>query len=274
MALFRRFSPPRGDLGRLWTGAHGRRPRRLVYPLVGLILAQVVPTALLGMRAAEDGLWPNWSWLRCEWSVDRSAYWMLVLATTAAFVLVGAYLGAQEDRLRRLAITDPLTGLNNRRYLGQRFRQETARCRRYQTTLSLMIVDLDWLKTINDNGGHVAGDRAIRAVAATLEQNLRTTDILARYAGDEFVALLPETSASKALELARRINGQVRQWRCGPDHGPLSVSIGVADLRAAGGFSASAEDLFAAADAALYSAKLAGRDSAMAAPGRRLALLG
>lgn len=236
------------------------------------MLAQVAPLGLLATRAVEDGLWPTPSWLRCEWAVDQSAYLYLMLSTSLAFIFLGAYLGVQEDRLRWLAVTDPLTGLCNRRYFGQRFRQEVARSQRYDIALSLLIVDLDWLKTINDDGGHVAGDRAIKAVAATLEANLRTTDIVARYAGDEFVALLPQTEATCALELAKRINGHVRQWRCGPQHGPLSVSIGVADMRGAGGNTC--EDLFAAADAALYTAKAAGRDSALAAPGRKLALLG
>lgn len=246
--------------------------RSICYPVLGFILAQGAPIGLLGMRAWEDSVWPSLTWLAAELGTDQGAYVYLTLSTSFAFVTLGLILGSQEDRLRKLAVTDPLTGLCNRRYFGQRFVQELARAQRYHTPLSLLIVDLDWLKTINDGGGHNAGDRAIKAVAATLEQNLRTTDIAARYAGDEFVALLPQTHAAEALELAKRINAHVRQSPCGPHEGPLSVSIGVADLAGANG--ETLEDLFSAADSALYAAKSAGRDSAIAAPSRKLALLG
>ena len=246
--------------------------RSICYPIAGFFLAQGAPVGLLIMRAWEDSMWPSVTWLAAEMGTDQGAYVYLTLSTSFAFMTLGLILGSQEDRLRKLAVTDPLTGLCNRRYFGQRFVQELARAQRYRTPLSLLIVDLDWLKTINDGGGHAAGDRAIKAVAATLEQNLRTTDIAARYAGDEFVALLPQTQAAEALELAKRVNAHVRQWQCGPHQGPLSVSIGVADLAGAGG--ETLEDLFDAADNALYAAKSAGRDSAVAAPTRKLALLG
>ena len=252
--------PPRGV--ELW-------PRSLLYPLVGLLLAQGAPFGLLITRAVEDRLLPGLSWFATELAADRAAYVYLIISTTTVFVSLGSLLGTQEDRLRKLAVTDSLTGLLNRRYFSQRLVEEMARAKRYQTPLSLLIVDLDWLKSINDGQGHDAGDRAIKAVASTLETTLRATDIAARYAGDEFAALLPQTSAAEALGLASRINTQVRELFYGPEGGPLSVSIGVADLD--GAEDEHPESLFAAADDALYAAKAAGRDSAVAAPAMRLA---
>ena len=199
---------------------------------------------------------------------DQLAYCYLTLFTSTIFIVLGAILGVQEDRLRRLAATDGLTGLLNPRYFSLRLSQELARAKRYRTPLSLLVIDLDWLKAINDGAGHDAGDQAIRGVASTLSRTLRMTDIAARYAGDEFVALLPQTSATEAMGLAVRINACVAELNHGPEGAPLSVSIGVADLE--GAASGTAEDLFAAADKALYTAEAAGRNSVMAAPAVQL----
>lgn len=246
-------------------------PRACVYPLVGFMLAQGAPLGLIVTRAYEDRVWPSMAWLWQELRADQLAYLYLILSTTTVFLVLGLMLGMQEDRLRRLAATDGLTGLMNRRYFSLRLSQELARAKRYQTPLSLLIVDLDWLKAINDGHGHDAGDRAIRGVAHTLAGCLRATDIAARYAGDEFAALLPQTSAREAMGLASRIGARVSELRYGPEGAPLSVSIGVADM--AGAVSESAEDLFAAADEALYAAKAAGRNSVMAAPVVQLSML-
>ncbi|KIJ97562.1 hypothetical protein K443DRAFT_105471 [Laccaria amethystina LaAM-08-1] len=239
-------------------------PRGIVYPLIGFFLAQGVPLGLLVIRASEDNAWPVWQWLVDELRADQLAYCYLTLSTSTIFIVLGAILGMQEDRLRRLATTDGLTGLLNRRYFSLRLSQELARAKRYQTPLSLLVIDLDWLKAINDGAGHDAGDRAIRGVASALSRTLRATDIAARYGGDEFVALLPQTSATEAMGVAARINACVAEFNHGPGGAPLSVSIGVADLECAA--SDTAEDLFAAADEALYAAKAAGRNSVMAAP--------
>ena len=249
--------------------------RRWLYPVLGFILAQGAPIGLLLTRALQDGVlaWMVLSstWLFEELMADWPAYAYLLVSTTTVFVTLGWVLGLQQDRLRRLAITDGLTGLRNRRYFSSRLAEELARAKRYHTPLSLLILDLDWLKTINDSHGHEAGDRAIKGVAAVMETTLRATDLGARYAGDEFAALLPQTTAQEALGLARRIGQRVRALGYGPQGSPLSVSIGVADLDGAG--SDSAEDLFTAADEALYAAKAAGRDSVVAAPALRLALV-
>ena len=159
--------------------------------------------------------------------------------------MLSAILGMQKDRLRRLTTNDGLTSLLNRRYFSPHLLQELARTIRYQTPLSLLIIDLDWLKAINDSAGHNAGDRAICSVASTLSCMLRMTDIAARYAGDEFVALLPQMSVTRAMGLAVRINACVAELNHAPGNALLSVLIGIADLEGT-------DNLFAAANKALY----------------------
>lgn len=249
-------------------------PRSWAYPAAGFVLAQGAPLGLLMTRflEAEAHLAPinvasyppgTLRWFQQELHADFHAYLYLTIATSCLLIVLGIFLGNREDRLRRLAVTDPLTGLLNRRYFAERLRHELERAKRYRTPLSLLVIDLDWLKAINDGLGHNAGDRAIKAVATTLSKGLRATDVAARYAGDEFAALLPQTSAHEALGLARRVGTQVSTIDYGPDGAPLSVSIGVADLE--GASAATAEDLFMAADEALYAAKAAGRNNVVVA---------
>ena len=133
-------------------------PRGIVYPLIGFLLVQEAPLGLLVTHAYEDGVWPVWQWLVDELRADQLAYCYLTLFMSTIFIVLGAILGMQEDRLRRLAATDGLTGLLNRRYFSLRLSQEVARAKRYQTPLSLLVIDIDWLKAINDGAGHDAGD--------------------------------------------------------------------------------------------------------------------
>ena len=256
-----------------------RAPRRHLYPGLGFLFALGAPLGLLVTRAYEDDvshvahLGPHGAlgWLVDELVADSNAYVFLIFFSTTLLMGLGVLLGHQEDRLRLLATTDPLTGLMNRRTFSQRLHQELARAKRYKTALSLLIIDLDWLKAINDVHGHSAGDKAIDAVADTLRRGLRATDLAARYAGDEFVALLPETTAREALGLARRLGAQVATIALGPQGASLSVSIGVADLE--GAESLTTEGLFVAADEALYRAKAAGRNNVVVAEGAPTALM-
>lgn len=256
-----------------------RAPRRHLYPGLGFLFALGAPLGLLVTRAYEDDvshvahLGPRGAlgWLVDELVADSNAYVFLIFFSTTLLMGLGVLLGHQEDRLRLLATTDPLTGLMNRRTFSQRLHQELARAKRYKTALSLLIIDLDWLKAINDVHGHSAGDKAIDAVADTLRRGLRATDLAARYAGDEFVALLPETTAREALGLARRLGAQVATIALGPQGASLSVSIGVADLE--GAESLTTEGLFVAADEALYRAKAAGRNNVVVAEGAPTALM-
>jgi len=156
-------------------------------------------------------------------------------------------------RAQQQATTDPLTGISNRHSLYKCLDTEVARARRYHRPLSVLLLDLDGLKTINDTCGHPAGDEALQHVARSLVLELRKTDIPGRYGGDEFLVLLPETEAIKAVTVAKRILARVRDCRVADR--TVSVSIGIAQL---GGRCRTPNDLILAADHALYSSKRSG----------------
>jgi diguanylate cyclase (GGDEF)-like protein len=181
-----------------------------------------------------------------------SLYVYLVLSTTTVFVILGWLFGRKEDLLRETAATDSLTGLSNRRHFDARLAEELERAVRYRTPLSLLVIDVDGLRAINDRRGHEGGDLALRAVGQALRSTCRATDLGARTGGDEFAVLAPMTKAADALGLADRIRAAIATEPLAP-----TVSIGVADLELAG-----VGSLHAAADRALYHAKSTGRDRA------------
>uniref|UniRef100_UPI001F55F51B GGDEF domain-containing protein n=1 Tax=Anaeromyxobacter oryzisoli TaxID=2925408 RepID=UPI001F55F51B len=169
--------------------------------------------------------------------------------------------------LRELAQTDALTGLANLRAFRARIDEEVKRARRYRTPLTCVMADMDQLKPINDQLGHAAGDRAIAAVAAVLRHELRETDFGARYGGDEFVVLLPHTTAEEGRVFAERACTRLRETvlEIGGRRVPLGASFGVACL-APDAREDAPEALLHAADAALYAAKRAGRGRVALAP--------
>jgi two-component system, cell cycle response regulator len=164
-----------------------------------------------------------------------------------------------QTALRELAQTDALTGLANLRAFRARLDEEVKRARRYRTPLTCVMADMDQLKPINDELGHAAGDRAIAAIAAVLRHELRETDFGARYGGDEFVLLLPHTSAEEGRVFAERACARLRETvlEVGERRVPLGASFGVACL--VPGTDDPPEALVHAADAALYAAKRTGR---------------
>jgi diguanylate cyclase (GGDEF)-like protein len=150
-----------------------------------------------------------------------------------------------------------LSGLPNRRAFLETAERELARAHRYKRPLSLLLIDIDHFKGVNDRFGHAVGDQAISHMAKTLESVLRTADFAGRLGGEEFVILLPDTDAHGATELAERLRQTVRSQSI-TSHGlTLTVSIGVAASRGADDTVAS---VLAAADNALYQAKRGGRD--------------
>jgi len=161
--------------------------------------------------------------------------------------------------LRELAQTDPLTGLANLRAFRARLEEEVKRARRYRTPLTCVMTDMDHLKPVNDQLGHAAGDRAIAAVASVLREELRETDFGARYGGDEFVVLLPHTSAEEGRVFAERACARLHETEIelGGRRIPVGASFGVACLPE--GAELGPEALLRAADDALYAAKRAGR---------------
>lgn len=165
---------------------------------------------------------------------------------------------AMEARLRHLASTDPLTGIANRRHFMEQGRAEFSRSGRYGYPLSVMMLDVDHFKRINDTYGHDIGDRALRALTQECGYALRGSDLIGRLGGEEFALLLPSTALTGAHILAERIRAQVERMRVMAPSGELAftISIGVCALAGDDDFDA----LLNRADKALYAAKHGGRN--------------
>jgi diguanylate cyclase (GGDEF)-like protein len=155
---------------------------------------------------------------------------------------------------------EPKTGLYNMRHFNSVLSQELERALRFERPLALLMIDVDHLRDVNTSGGHLAGDRALKAVAASLGRATREYDIAARFGGDEFCVLLPETDLEGALVVAERIRVLVEESASQPS---ITVSVGVA---AHPGGTATAEDLLALADRAAYRAKFSGRNAVAVPP--------
>lgn len=168
-------------------------------------------------------------------------------------------LEAALQNLEVLSSTDALTGLQNRRAFEQRIRQEFARARRYDLALSFLMLDVDFFKHFNDLHGHQAGDRMLHRVAQTLQKKSRGQDTLARFGGEEFVVVLPNTGRDGALVLAERYRLAIESLGVAE----VTVSIGVATLDMT---MQSPDELVNAADRALYRAKGSGRNKVIEAP--------
>jgi two-component system cell cycle response regulator len=174
-------------------------------------------------------------------------------------------LARKREELLALSRTDPLTGLCNRRYFEERLQEEFTRSRRYRSPLSLVMLDIDYFKRINDTFGHPFGDDVLRAVAQVTRARLREVDLLARYGGEELVALLPETSPSDALRACERVREAIEALQLdyrAPDGTKQTVrctaSLGLASIPSL--TLQTPEDLLRAADECLYQAKGAGRN--------------
>jgi two-component system cell cycle response regulator len=179
------------------------------------------------------------------------------LAEQAAIAVDNIRLHREAERL---SMTDPLTGLRNFRYLTRELAREIERATRFGRPLTVLILDLDHFKSVNDTYGHPRGDSVLRELAARVSEQIREVDTFARYGGEEFVIVLPETGPAGACQLAERIGNAVRRRRFGgPGEEPLrvTVSIGVAAFPE---HARSAATLMRAADEALYVAKRSGRD--------------
>ncbi len=171
------------------------------------------------------------------------------------------------EKLQELSMTDPLTGIYNRLYFNKRFRYEFERARRYHVPLTCIMIDIDHFKAVNDAHGHQAGDAVLEAVSHTLLTALRKVDILARYGGEEIVALLPETPLDKGAYVAERLRRAVAEHPVHLDAEKdaaadrslsVTISLGVAALPEVA--AASEDDLLREADEALYRAKAKGRN--------------
>ena len=159
---------------------------------------------------------------------------------------------------RKLAETDALTGLFNQRYFQETLRREVMRAHRYQRKLTLVVFDLDDFKSINDQVGHLAGDRVLAQAADRLREAVRSVDVACRIGGDEFAVIMPESAAEDGDQLFRRVHNSMRGTALGPDEQRLRLSGGIAELL----HGDTPASLFERADAALYRAKELGKDRA------------
>lgn len=165
-------------------------------------------------------------------------------------------LKSSEARLAEASLSDVLTGVGNRRKLDQALEVEIARAERADRPLSALMADIDHFKNINDRYGHAAGDRVLARFGALLQAQTRPTDIVARFGGEEFVVLMPNTALARATEVAERIRKALELERMEPLDEPVTSSFGVAQYAPG----EEAEALLRHIDAALYRAKHAGRN--------------
>ena len=196
---------------------------------------------------------------------DRLAF-ATTMANEAAMALENARL---YEEARALADRDPLTGFYNHRFLHERFGEEVVRAQRSRQPLSVLMLDVDDFKLVNDTFGHLFGDQVLAWTAEVIKKTLRTSDIAARYGGDEFAILLPDTTADAAGKTAQRIRNAFAEGSFdGGLRRPVAVSIavGAATFPQDG---RSATELISVADAALYREKRAKSDGAPAPPSRR-----
>lgn len=187
--------------------------------------------------------------------------------TILRFGLHDAIEAEAAHRSHELTIRDPLTATFNRRYMDQRLESEVAFARRHEAALSLLMIDIDGFKRLNDEHGHVVGDAALRYVARVLEAMVRSEDVVARYGGEEFLVLARSIGIRGAAALAERLRAGVEREGVETASGtlPITVSVGVAHL--AGSEELSVQALVEAADEAMYEAKRSGRNRVIIAAG-------
>jgi len=172
--------------------------------------------------------------------------------------------------LRLNANTDPLTGVHNRRFFHEILSRESERSNRHNQPLSLIIMDIDHFKVINDTFGHLAGDQVLKEIGRITQESIRTIDTVCRYGGEEFAVILPQTELEAACLIAERLRTSIAEFSfpTGEEESPLMVtaSLGVACWHGSGYLSKQGTELIQAADRALYAAKDTGRNRTCTAP--------
>jgi two-component system cell cycle response regulator len=166
---------------------------------------------------------------------------------------------AYHEEIYKLTTIDGLTQVHNKRYFLESLERELSRARRHHRNLSMIMLDIDFFKQVNDSFGHVAGDFVLKELATVIQARIRREDVMSRYGGEEFAVLLPELALRQAVQFARKVNALVRETSFNFEGIEISVtvSIGVATLEPE---TDTASDLVKAADQWLYEAKRTGRD--------------
>lgn len=194
-----------------------------------------------------------------QFSVMRQYYRLLLVFISLFFLLLffaAVLLAASSGRLEKMATRDRLTGAYNRHFFAEVAANELKKAARNKTPLSLIMFDVDHFKTINDTYGHHLGDMILKKIVATVREHIRSYDAFARWGGDEFVLLLPDTPAAKARELAERLRNAVAEQNYFSAEG-VSVSIGVSQIE---NYGDSIETVVEKADRNMYTAKQRGRN--------------
>ena len=251
-----RIPPGEGVLGSVYSSARpvlmaassNEQPRRLRYRTDSYLAVPFVgPSSVLGVVALTDRR------DAAPFTTDDLAA-IRLLADPAALALTTQKVRHAADEVTRLASIDPLTGLFNRRYFDTRLEAELQRARRHGEPLTLLMVDIDNFKAINDEHGHVVGDQLLRCVSERLRRGVRIFDVCARYGGDEFAILMPASNVDTAVLVAERIRGSVH-GHCAYDSSSMTVSIGIAHS------DGRERDLLSIADRALLEAKAMGKNA-------------
>ncbi len=213
-------------------------------PLAGLVIG----SHLAGFSFSE------WSFILIEPLVMLGVG--LIAAELLYRVRIQSFL--DRERLKQMALTDPLTGLSNRRSIEPQLEGEVSRARRHRVPLSILLADLDHFKKVNDSHGHSVGDEVLREIARRIEATLRREDRAARWGGEEFLILLPETNMAQARIVAEKIRHAIDEApiTCDKVRIGMTISLGIADWHE----DASTDELIQRADLALYQAKSEGRN--------------
>ena len=235
--------------------------RGWMHPELERLYAGAVDRIRREVRFMSDGEDAAWVELNVHLVEVEGATWAVAMLEDARDRV------AREQELQRLAETDPLTELFNRRRFTAELQRHLEQSRRYGPAGALLLIDIDGLKRINDDRGHVAGDRAIVSLAEVLRTNLRASDVVARMGGDEFAVLLPTASPEQARTVAESILAAGREHP--RNQGCLTASIGIA---AVGPLTLQATALLEFADAAMYEVKRAGGDGCALATQRLSAI--
>jgi diguanylate cyclase (GGDEF)-like protein len=197
---------------------------------------------------------------RAEEGDFTQAYDVAADTTPDAITAVGRAYNRMRAQLATIVQTDPLSGCYNRRGFEQQYRRELARAARTHTHLSLLAIDLDFFKVVNDTHGHLVGDHVITQTGALLRASARTDDIVARIGGEEFMILAPNTTSSGAEQLAERVLDAFRSGRFGEPKAEVALTVSVGVVSEAVSDESIAEALRSRADEALYAAKRGGRN--------------
>ena len=244
------------DNSTLDVDTRSRRKRHLTRRVSQLVLLAVVSDVLFLLVELVAGLDPL-----SDFQQHPFLYLYMLLGTIAAFTVFGVVLGSREALLEEMAFRDSLTGLHNSRYLHARLREELASAKRDKRPTSLVLLDIDHFKKVNDQYGHPVGDQVIQFVGRIIQSVSREGEVTARVGGEEFALLLPNTSTREAAAAAERLRGVLGRAsiRIGSGHRlAVTVSAGVACANDDGGRDAAV--LYRRADQALYRAKDQGRN--------------